>query len=109
MTIITDAKGRQIEVARVDTLTRRRFTRACGKAADSDRWFGEAIIAIHARMIDGVPIPTPSDPDQADALVARLDAEGINAIAEWLSEQTNAAASAALADAAKNSPGTPTS
>jgi hypothetical protein len=109
MTVIVDAKGRQIEVARVDTLTRRRFTRAMGRAADSDRWFGEAILAIHARMVDGVPIPMPLDPDQADALVARLDAEGINAVAEWLGEQNNEAAQAAVADAAKNSPGTLTS
>ena len=109
MAEIKDATGRIIEVRTLDVLTRRRFTRACGQAADIDRWFGEALVAAHARTIDGVPMIMPQTPDQADALVAKLGTEGVTAIGEWLQEahaQTSADAEIA---AAKNSLGTPNS
>lgn len=102
--IITDANGREIEVQLMDTLTRRRFTRNMGKVADSDRWFGEAMLAVQARKIDGVPVPMPTTPDQTDALVAKLDSAGVNAIAAWAET-----IQPVDTDAAKNSPGTPTS
>lgn len=107
METITDARGRQIDVELLDTLKRRRFLRNMGAAADVQVWLGEALVAAQARSIDGVPVVLPATPDQADALVARLDADGINAIAEWL--QGKAEARLSGADAAKNSPGTPTS
>nr|WP_321985332.1 hypothetical protein [uncultured Lichenicoccus sp.] len=81
---VTDPRGRVLSLRRATKLEIRRLTRACGAAADSDRWFGEVVLAAQVQSIDGVPVPTPQNADQADLLVARLDTEGINAVADWL-------------------------
>ena len=86
-TIIRDARGRALEVKRWSIREARRFTRAMGRAADIDRWFGEAVVAAQVRAIDGVPVLMPQTADQADDLVERLGAEGLEAAANWLNEQ----------------------
>lgn len=86
-TIIRDAKGRALEVRRWSIREARRFTRAMGRAADIDRWFGEAVVAAQVRGIDGVPVIMPETPDRADDLVEKLGPEGLEAAANWLNEQ----------------------
>lgn len=86
-TIIRDAKGRALEVKRWSIREARRFTRAMGRAADIDRWFGEAVVAAQVRGIDGTPVLMPETPDRADDLVEKLGPEGLEAAANWLNDQ----------------------
>ena len=85
---VTDSRGRVLSVRRTTKLEIRRLTRACGPAADTDRWFGEVAIAAQVRAIDGVPVMIPTNADQADQMVAKLDDDGITAVAEWLQRGT---------------------
>ncbi len=81
---ITDALGRVLTVRRTTKLEVRRFTRACGPASDIERWYGEAMLAVQVRAIDGAPVLFPMSADQADQLVAKLDNDGLIAVAEWV-------------------------
>lgn len=101
---ITDAKGRSIEVVKRSSLDLRRWMRNVGKAADIQVWMGEAVLAIHAVTIDGVPVPMPQTADATDVLVDKLGRHGLEAIATWWNEDHEAeeARNADLVDAAKN-------
>ena len=83
---ITDVNGRDIEIHRLNKLQMRKFIRAMGAASDIDRWIGEAILAAHVIAIGGVPVIFPRTPDEADALVAKLDNDGIEAVANWVKD-----------------------
>lgn len=84
MDTITDAKGRQIEVAMLGTREQMRLMRACGPAADIQRYMLNAIIAASARSIDSVPVTFPRTADEVDALADKLGGPGITAIQEWI-------------------------
>jgi hypothetical protein len=99
--IITDAGGREIEVVVRTTLERRRFIRAMGAASDIDRWIGEAMIAMHARTVGGVPVVVPTSPDAADVLVDKLGPDGLTAVGMWLAAKQGMDVAGAEA-AAKN-------
>ncbi len=91
-TIIRDGRGRTLEVRRWSIREARRFTRAMGRAADIDRWFGEAVVAAQVRGIAGAdgamaPVIMPDNPERADDLVEKLGPEGLLAAANWLNEQ----------------------
>jgi len=80
---ITDSLGRVLTVQRTTKLEMRRLTRVCGPAADIDRWFGEAMLAVQVRAIDGAKMMFPISAETTDALVARVDNEGLLAVQEW--------------------------
>ena len=82
--IIEDARGRKLEVARVDVVTRMRLIRALGKAADIDRYMGHALLAACVRSIDGLPVIAPATAEQCDALIAKVEMDGLAAVALWV-------------------------
>lgn len=83
---VTDAKGRVLEVRRPSGMEGLRLTRACGKSADIDRWFGPIMLAACVRTIDGVPCPLPASVDQAEALADKVGPHGLDAVGKWASE-----------------------
>lgn len=82
--IVTDARGRQIEVRKLTRRETMRFMRQWGTASDVQMWMGNALIAAHAKSIDGVPLPAPISADMVEAVVDRLDDDGIQAVADWV-------------------------
>lgn len=86
--VITDARGRQIEVRRVGRRDSMRLMRAWGTACNVQVWLGQALLASCAKSVDGVPLPSPGTADQAEMLVERLDDDGLEAIGAWLQEQS---------------------
>ena len=84
LAIVEDEKGRKLEVAQLDVVTRMRLMRALGKAADIDRYMGHALLAACVRAIDGVPVVIPVTAEQCDALIAKVDMVGLAAVASWL-------------------------
>lgn len=95
---IADARGRQIAVRRVTRRESMRLMRGWGTACNVQMWLGNALLAATARSVDGVPLPNPVTPEQAEATVDRLDDDGLNAIGEWLQAQ----AEVDVTEAAKN-------
>lgn len=100
--MITDARGRSLEVQKLSRREIMRLMRQWGAASNVEMWVGNALIAANARSIDGVPVPMPNTIDQAEALVDRLDDPGLTAVAEWLAAQRESSDLAAAKDAVKN-------
>lgn len=81
---VIDASGRSIEVKRLARRESMKLMRLWGAASDVQVWLGSAIVAAHAKSIDGVPLPLPTTPDMAEANVDRLGDEGIQAVVDWI-------------------------
>jgi hypothetical protein len=96
----TDAKGRVIEVGRLNALQFYRITKALGSAGDSEATKEFAALVCTVRSIDGERIDFPTTERQIEALIQRLDFPGIAAIQVALTKITEA--DSAGTDAAKN-------
>ena len=83
---ITASDGRSIEVKKLSRRETMKLMRQWGAASDVQVWLGNAIVAAHARSVDGVPLPTPNTPDMAEASVERLGDAGVQAVVDWLSD-----------------------
>lgn len=99
---ITDARGRSLEVQRMTKRVQMRMMRQWGAASNVQMWVGNALIACHVKTIDGIPVPPPLTIDQVEALVDRLDDDGVNAVAEWLNGVNAERDMATERDAVKN-------
>ncbi len=85
--IVTDAKGRVIEIRRLRGRAMAKFIRACGRSADIQTYFGEAVIRASAVSIDNTPVPAAVNEDQVDRLWDMVDQDAAAAIATWFTEQ----------------------
>jgi hypothetical protein len=78
-----DASGRDLIVRRLSALDRLRIFKAIGPTlADNPPYLGMAMLAYSVCEIEGVPVPSPVNEPQFEALVQRLGDDGMNAIAE---------------------------
>lgn len=82
---VTDATGRRISLRRLNALDKLRLFKAAGPALSENQfWLGMAVLACSVSAIDDVPVPTPVNEQQIEALVGRLGDVGIAAIADTL-------------------------
>jgi hypothetical protein len=79
---VVDALGRAIKVQRLSALQKMRLARFCG--AENDRFVGYATLASSVIEIEGQPAPPPSTILQIEAMVSRLDDEGLAAVGRAL-------------------------
>jgi hypothetical protein len=101
---VTDGAGRRLLLRRLTALDKLRLYKAAGPAlAQNAPWMGVALLAASVAAIDDIPLPPPATEAQIEALVGRLGEDGLAAVAEAL-----AAPVENVAEAAGNSPGTPT-
>ena len=85
LTEVTDSQGRRLTLRRLTALDRLRLFKAAGpNLAQNDRWLGMAILAVSVAAIDDIPVPTPANEHQIEALVHRLGDAGIAASATAL-------------------------
>jgi hypothetical protein len=99
---ITDGDGRRLTLRRLTALDRLRLFKAAGPIlAQNQPWLGMALIASSVSAIDDVPVPSPANEVQIEAMVARLGDPGIAAIANALQQSAELAA-ADVADSAGN-------
>lgn len=83
---VTDAEGRRIALRRLTALDKLRLFKAAGpELSQNQLWLGMAVLASSVTAINDVPVPTPANEQQIEAMVARLGSSGIAAIAEALS------------------------
>ena len=79
----TDARGRVIGVRRLSPLDRMRLFAAAGpELSKNEQWIGAAALAASCCSIDGDQVPKPASRLQIEALVERLDEDGLQAIAD---------------------------
>ena len=87
--IVTDGAGRVLQLRRPSALDRLRLFKAAGPVlAGNAPWLGMAVVACSVVAIDDVPVPSPVNEAQIEALVARLGDAGIAAAAAVLAEAT---------------------
>ena len=90
-TDVVAADGRKITLRQIHALDRLRLFKAAGPVlAQNQPWLGMAALAWCVTAIDDVPVPTPTNEAQIEALVSRLGDDGIEAIAAWLDGEADA-------------------
>ncbi len=84
---VVDSLGRSITVRKFSALTRMKFAELVGAAAASNaQYLGVAALAAAVIEIDGDRVAFPTSKRELEALVQRLDDEGIEAIGPALAE-----------------------
>ncbi len=84
---VIDGNGRRLTIRRLTALDRLRLFKAAGPAlAQNQPWLGMALIACSVAAIDNVPIPSPSNELQIEAMIGRLGDTGVAAIAQVLEQ-----------------------
>ena len=108
-TTVTDTRGRSITVKKMGPLDRLKLFEVIG--ADNSRneqYVGYAALAFLVTAIDGEPVARPNSKLALEALVQRLDDDGMDAVAMHLAEQIAAREDAGDGmDALKNGSSTP--
>ena len=85
----TDARGRVITFKPFNALERIKFFEAVGaENSRNQEYVGLAALAAVVRAIDGEAIPRPATKAQIEALVSRLDDDGLTAVARELQAQS---------------------
>ena len=82
---ILDSDGRRLSIRRLTALDRLRLFKAAGPVlAQNQPWLGMALIASSVSAIDDIPMPSPANEVQIEAMVGRLGDAGIAAVAQAL-------------------------
>ena len=102
--VVTDARGRKIEVRKLKTLDRMRLFELVGaENSMNDRYLGYATLAFSVVGINGDALPRPDSKLALEALVQQLDDDGFEAVAKSFVDSIASAPSAdELKDQVKN-------
>jgi hypothetical protein len=78
---VVDARGRSIKVKKLSALDRVRLFRDLGATDSENRMLGSyASTAASVVELEGAPVPFPSTSLQLDAIIGRLDEDGLEAV-----------------------------
>lgn len=89
--LITDARGRSITLKKPGILAQYRLVEAMGaESAKNEVYMGMILPVIFVAAIDGVQVVAPSNKAQIEALIVRLDEEGIAAVAQGVQDHFGA-------------------
>lgn len=100
--VVTDAKGRSITLKKPGVLSQFRLIEALGDTAKNSVYTAMVIPIIFVTDIDGDPIPQPQSKREIEALIQRLDDEGIEAVSNGVMENFGASTTDADKEALKN-------
>lgn len=79
--VVTDKRGRKIEVRKLKTLDRMRLVELVGAAnAANEQYLGFAMLAYSVSSIDGNPMGRPATKLALEGIVQELDDEGFDAV-----------------------------
>jgi hypothetical protein len=85
--MVTDSRGREIEVRKLKPLERLRMLEIIGaQNAENQPYLGYAMLAYSVNKIDEQVVPKIGSKLALEAVVARLDDEGLNAVGEAFKE-----------------------
>lgn len=77
---ISDARGRAIQLKKPGVLAQFRLVEALGEVAQNQVYMGMVLPLIFVVAIDGEPVVQPASKAEVEALIARLDEDGIEAV-----------------------------
>lgn len=83
---VTTPAGRVLVVSRLNALKRMRLFKILGDDARNQMYLGTAATACAVTSIDGAPVSFPASQLEVEALVGRLDDDGITAASEALAK-----------------------
>ena len=84
---VTDARGRVIALRRPNVLAQYRMVEAMGKSAENQVYMAMVMPLIYVASIDGDPVPPAATKAQIEALVQRLDEDGLAAVTKGIEER----------------------
>lgn len=85
---VTDARGRSIAIRKLGPLDRMKLFEVVGpENSRNEQYVGYAALAFIVSAIDGEPVARPNSKLALEALVQRLDDDGMDAVARHLAEQ----------------------
>lgn len=87
---ITDARGRVITLKKPGVLAQFRLIEALGDTAQNQVYMGMVLPLIFVSDIDGEPVIPPTRKSEVEALIQRLDEDGITAVQEGVREHYGA-------------------
>jgi len=76
-----DANGRIITLRKPGVLAQFRMVEMLGETAANQTYMSMVLPLIYVTAIDGEPVPAPSTKRELEALIQRLDEEGVGAVA----------------------------
>lgn len=79
---VTDRRGRNLVIRRPSALQKFMLMDALGSSSDNKMLFMHAVLAASVIEIDGEPVSFPKSKMQVQALIQRLDDDGIDAAAD---------------------------
>lgn len=87
-TTVKDGQGRTISVKKLGPLDRLKLFEVIGpENSKNEQYVGYAALAFLVSAIDGEEIPRPATKLQLEALIQRLDDDGMDAVARHVSGQ----------------------
>ena len=99
---VTDSRGRTIIVRKLRSLDRMKVFELNGaENAKNEPYLGYAVLAYAVSSIEGVPLPVPTTKIALEAVVKRLDDEGLLAVSKAF-EKFNPASEQEAQDTVKN-------
>jgi len=82
-TVVTDKAGRRLTLRKVGVLETLRLYKALGpELAVNGAYMAAARLAAAVEMIDDVPVPFPASEAAVEALLRKLDEDGVAAVSD---------------------------
>jgi len=99
---ITDARGRSITLKKPGVLAQFRLIEALGDTAKNEVYVRMVMPLIYVAEVDGDPVPPPVRKSEVEALIQRMDEDGIAAVMEGVTANFGAQDPEAEKAAVKN-------
>ena len=100
---VTDAQGRTLTLRKPNVLAHYRLVKILGDAASNTAYMSLVSPITYLTAIDGSPVAQPNTERELDALIQRLDEDGIMALMDGLQKHFAKAPQAEQEQALKNS------
>jgi hypothetical protein len=85
--VVTDPKGRTIKLKKPGVLAQFRLIEALGDTAQNAVYMGMVMPLIFVSEIDGEAVFPPNTKREVEALIQRLDTDGVNFVAQIVPEK----------------------
>lgn len=102
--IVPDARGRKITLRKPAVIQQFRLVRLLGDAAANATYMAMVFPLIFVTAIDGDPVLPPQKESEIEALIQRLDEDGIDAVVKGVGEYWGEQDAQGTHDLAKKSP-----
>lgn len=83
---VTDERGRVIVLKKPGVLAQFRLVELLGASASNDVYMGMVLPLIYVALIDGDQVLPPLRKSEVEALIQRLDEDGVTAVARGVSK-----------------------